>query len=333
MVSDLGPTTTPKTPAPTKLSFQTINGRRVGIDPVTGQPVVDLGPAGSPKAAKSARPIYRQGSDGRTYVIDPKTNTATPVAGLPGKGAAGAKPPSTAVVKAGWKIITDSRKAEQALARANAQRAKANLPPITADMIPKMKPADRRALGLSASPRNPQDIYLELIHSGIPARRAWTMVRKYYPSFGPDYFKTPKGNAAAETAASNYLTNEARKYIGTPYVWGGTTPKGFDCSGFVQYLYAKEGINVPRTTYEQIKIGKSVLGQALEPGDVLFFGTRSNPHHEALYIGNGQFIESPYTGASIRISSLSSRRDLVDVRRIFGNYGPAPKVPVPTVSA
>jgi len=117
----------------------------------------------------------------------------------------------------------------------------------------------------------------------------------------------------------NSLIALAEQYIGTPYQWGGTSPKtGFDCSGFVQWLYGQQGISLPRTTYQQVNAGKAVSKSALRPGDILFFEpTKGGPAHEGLYIGNGKFIESPHTGASVRVSELSGRSDYVSARRII----------------
>jgi cell wall-associated NlpC family hydrolase len=109
----------------------------------------------------------------------------------------------------------------------------------------------------------------------------------------------------------------AKQYLGTKYQWGGTTPKGFDCSGFVQYLYGHAGINLPRTTYQQIHSGHAVNPNQLKPGDILFFGSKADPHHEGLYIGHGQFIHAPHTGDHVRISSLKNYGlHLVAARRV-----------------
>lgn len=111
------------------------------------------------------------------------------------------------------------------------------------------------------------------------------------------------------------LVDTAKKFLGTQYVWGGTSPSGFDCSGLVQYAAAQNGISVPRTTYEQIKVGKAVDKNNLQPGDFVFFGTASDPHHVGMYIGNGQYIHAPKTGDVVKISDLSGRSDYLTARR------------------
>lgn len=100
----------------------------------------------------------------------------------------------------------------------------------------------------------------------------------------------------------------AQKYLGTQYVWGGSTPSGFDCSGLVAYVYGQYGISVPRTTYNQIQVGASVQPNKLRPGDLVFFDTdksKKGPDHVGIYIGGGKFIHAPRPGQGVKISSLS----------------------------
>lgn len=100
----------------------------------------------------------------------------------------------------------------------------------------------------------------------------------------------------------------ARKYLGVQYVWGGTSPSGFDCSGLVTYVFGKNGIQLPRVTYNQIAVGQSVPQNKLRPGDLVFFDTdrsRQGPDHVGIYIGGGKFIHAPRPGSSVKISSLA----------------------------
>ena len=138
----------------------------------------------------------------------------------------------------------------------------------------------------------------------------------------------------AQKPSVNKLIALAQDYIGTPYQWGGTSPRtGFDCSGFVQWLYAQQGVKIPRVTYTQVRAGVGVAKKDLRPGDILFFEPGKNgPGHEGLYIGGGKFIESPHTGASVRISSLASRSDYVTARRILNAGNPSLGAAVNAVS-
>lgn len=110
----------------------------------------------------------------------------------------------------------------------------------------------------------------------------------------------------------------ARKYIGTPYRYGGTTSKGFDCSGFTQLVYAKNGIDVPRSTLGQAKIGSKLSKGELRTGDLVIFSNtyKSGPSHTGIYIGNGDFIHSS-TSKGITISNINSS----DYYRKHFSYG------------
>jgi cell wall-associated NlpC family hydrolase len=107
----------------------------------------------------------------------------------------------------------------------------------------------------------------------------------------------------------------AMQELGTPYVWGGAAPGGFDCSGLVMWAYAQVGVSLPHSSYAQFNYGVSVSSDQLEPGDLVFFDGLG---HVGMYIGGGQFIEAPHTGAFVQISSLASRMgDYVGARRIL----------------
>jgi cell wall-associated NlpC family hydrolase len=107
----------------------------------------------------------------------------------------------------------------------------------------------------------------------------------------------------------------AMQAIGTPYVWGGAAPGGFDCSGLVMWAYAQLGVSLPHSSYAQYNYGVPVSVDALEPGDLVFFDGLG---HVGMYIGGGQFIEAPHTGAFVQISNLADRMgDYVGARRIL----------------
>lgn len=111
---------------------------------------------------------------------------------------------------------------------------------------------------------------------------------------------------------SNYsnIVAIAYRYLGTRYHWGGTTSRGFDCSGFVRAVYSKIGIQLPHSSREQFKIGKPVSRNELRPGDRVFFSTyRKGPSHVGIYIGGGKFIHasSSRRHRGVVISSLNDR--------------------------
>jgi cell wall-associated NlpC family hydrolase/putative cell wall-binding protein len=110
----------------------------------------------------------------------------------------------------------------------------------------------------------------------------------------------------------------ALNFIGIPYVWGGNSPiPGFDCSGFMQYVYAHVGVEIARETKDQVTNGYEVSIAQLQQGDLVFFGDKSAPNHVGMYIGNGQYIHAPKTGDVIKVSDLAGRSDFCIARRIF----------------
>ena len=94
----------------------------------------------------------------------------------------------------------------------------------------------------------------------------------------------------------------ALSQVGTPYVWGGAAPGGFDCSGLVMWAYAQVGVSLPHSTYAQYAMGVPVSRDQLEPGDLVFF---DGVGHVGIYIGGGEFVHAPHTGDVVKVSSLS----------------------------
>lgn len=111
----------------------------------------------------------------------------------------------------------------------------------------------------------------------------------------------PNRGDSTVSATGNAIVDYAYKFLGIPYLWGGTTPDGFDCSGFTQYVFKNAaGVSLPRTTYDQINVGVAVSYNDLQPGDLVF------PHtgHVGIYVGGGQMIHAPSTGDVIKVSSV-----------------------------
>ena len=103
------------------------------------------------------------------------------------------------------------------------------------------------------------------------------------------------------------IVNEAKKHLGTPYVWGGSTPSGFDCSGFVQYVLKQFSITVPRTTEQQVTVGTPIKKTELLPGDLVFLQNtyRQGISHVGIYIGNDQMIHAS-SSKGVTVSNLNT---------------------------
>lgn len=102
------------------------------------------------------------------------------------------------------------------------------------------------------------------------------------------------------------IIRTAKRYQGVPYLWGGTTPNGFDCSGFTQYVFGLNGIRLPRTADVQYELGISLRYEQLQPGDLVYFSTyEPGPSHNGIYIGDGKFI-SATSSRGVAIASMTS---------------------------
>jgi cell wall-associated NlpC family hydrolase len=108
----------------------------------------------------------------------------------------------------------------------------------------------------------------------------------------------------------------ALRYLGTPYRWAGSSPGGFDCSGFVMYVYGRIGISLPHNSAMLWGVGRPVARNELQPGDLVFFNGLS---HAGIYIERGRFVHSPHSGDVVKISRLSEhsyRRTYYGARRL-----------------
>lgn len=112
------------------------------------------------------------------------------------------------------------------------------------------------------------------------------------------------------SASASRVLGTADKYLGVPYVWGGTTPSGFDCSGFTQYVFAKQGVKLPRTSRQQAQVGAAIAPEwrAVAPGDLVMFAENERISHVAIYAGHNRIIHSSSSGGGVRYDDLSTQR-------------------------
>ena len=116
---------------------------------------------------------------------------------------------------------------------------------------------------------------------------------------------TLSGNSQTNPQGDNEIINTAKSFLGTPYQWGGTSPSGFDCSGFTQYVLAQNGKSIPRTSQEQFASGQAVDKSNLQAGDLVFYGN-GEATHVGIYEGNNKIIHSPHTGDVVKESDFST---------------------------
>jgi NlpC/P60 family protein/peptidase M23-like protein len=123
----------------------------------------------------------------------------------------------------------------------------------------------------------------------------------------------------------------AKSYLGVPYVWGGASPSGFDCSGLTMYVYGQLGIRLPHYTGDQFNFGPRISRDQLRPGDLVFFDGKTEPQHEGMYVGSGKFIHAPHTGDVVKISSLSAGNYKKNYVGAVRPYGQPPPIVFPVI--
>ncbi len=126
--------------------------------------------------------------------------------------------------------------------------------------------------------------------SGCANALRWQDSQPFYTASSPDH---------ARAAAV------AREMIGVPYQWGGSTPRGFDCSGLVQYSYKKAGLHAPRTSQAQYSASQPLRLKDAREGDLLFFNFDRGISHVGIYLGDGRFVHAPSSGKRVEVASLT----------------------------
>jgi cell wall-associated NlpC family hydrolase len=130
------------------------------------------------------------------------------------------------------------------------------------------------------------------------------------------YNQSPTTSNTQFTQMAPYSINDiernAKSFLGTPYVWGATGPTKFDCSGFTQWVFRDAGINIPRVSREQAKVGEYVRYENLQRGDMVFFDTKKRRTgkvcHVGIYLGNGDFIHASSSGKKVVIFNFNDKK-------------------------
>lgn len=115
----------------------------------------------------------------------------------------------------------------------------------------------------------------------------------------------PVFDSALTPDLGQQIATYAQQFVGYPYVYGGSSPSGFDCSGFMQYVFSQFGYSINRTATAQLANGYSVAYEDLRPGDIIYFGYGSTASHVGMYIGNGQFVHAQNSSTGVVITDLS----------------------------
>lgn len=117
--------------------------------------------------------------------------------------------------------------------------------------------------------------------------------------------QAPASNTSSVSVSGGSIASNAAKYIGVPYVYGGTSPSGFDCSGLIYYAAKEAGISLPRTSQAQSTLGSYVSVSDLKAGDLVFWGGVGSAYHVGIYIGGGQYLHAPAPGQNVTIQSMA----------------------------
>jgi hypothetical protein len=290
-------------------------------------------PSGPPTTVPVAVP-----STTTTTTTTPGTTTTTPG---PGTTAVGDVPAAyvawmTAAVAAEcpalpWTVLAGIGKVESDFGKSKLPGVSSGANPMGAEGPMQFEPATFAVYGTvapggvdPASPYDPADAIYSAAHllcadgGGNPAR-LYNAIFDYNHSdayvslvlaYADEYAQIAAGgNGSGERGLGSVIVADAETYLGTKYVWGGEAPGiGFDCSGLVQWVYAEAGISLPRVAQDQYDHGPHLpAGATLYPGDLVFFGSGpSGVEHVGIYVGNGDMIDAPYTGAVVRFDRVAT---------------------------
>jgi len=184
-------------------------------------------------------------------------------------------------------ILTELERAERALAEAQQEEAAEAARQAELERI--------RALAAAASGEETTQTTVTEVATNNNQTTSTTNLNKTET--------TTKPAVSVSSASAQSVISIAKQYLGVPYKWGGSSPSGFDCSGFTSYVYKKVGISLPRTSSSQQNFGTKVSLSNVQPGDLVFQGKPA--YHVGIYIGGGQYIHAPQTGDVVKIASFN----------------------------
>ena len=178
-----------------------------------------------------------------------------------------------------------------------------------------------KIIGITEANNNRDNTYHQNISSDISyisyrKKHEANPSQNYYENFSPDitYISYKKKQEASQNKLQviSNIENKAKSFLGVPYVWGATGPRKFDCSGFTQWVYRDSGINIPRVSRDQARVGKFISYDNLQRGDMVFFDTKKKRtgrvSHVGIYLGGGDFIHASSTGKAVVIYNFNEKR-------------------------
>jgi cell wall-associated NlpC family hydrolase len=203
---------------------------------------------------------------------------------------------------------TEVQTRQQALVKAESDQEKVVAERASQRASIQSQLAERQALYSSIKDQITQLEAAERERQARLAAQAKAAAKNHQPAPEPAPSSASSGGSPTPTAPApppsshSSVVSIALQYLGVPYVWGGASPSGFDCSGLTMYAYAKVGVYLPHNAAMQYGMGTPVSRSQLAPGDLVFFNGLS---HVGMYIGGGRFVHAPHTGDVVKISSLS----------------------------
>ncbi|AEB93923.1 NlpC/P60 family protein [Lactobacillus johnsonii] len=182
---------------------------------------------------------------------------------------------------------------------ANIQQASA---PVQQATAPVAQPAQQTA---STAPTQSNTTYTAPAQNNTaakPAQQQAQPTQQASSQAATTQTAKPQASTQSNSSTAQTVVSAAQSQIGKPYVWGATGPNAYDCSGLVQYAYSQAGKNVGRTTYQQAGAGQHISVSQAQAGDILMWGD----YHDAIYVGNNQYVHAPQPGQNVTQASISS---------------------------